>query len=120
MVVVACLSEILRILATRTPYDDNTMIEILHLIVDNFQNLDDISAAPFCRRYTILENCANVKIGNLLFDLKLQNLVDDMFHHFLATIKEDHDAKVLVAMESLMISCIEEMDEISQPIASML
>ena len=96
------------------------MIEVLHLIVDNFQSLDDISADPFCRKSTILENCANVKMGNLLLDLELQNLVDDMFHHFLATIKEDHDTKVSVAMESLMISCIEEMDEISQPITSML
>lgn len=59
-------------------------------------------------------------MGNLLLDLELQNLVDDMFHHFLATIKEDHYTKVSVAMESLMISCIEEMDEISQPITSML
>ena len=104
LAIAACLTEVLRILAPRTPYDDNNMIKILHLIIDNFQSLDDISADPFCIKSTILENCANVKMGNLLVDLELQNLVDDMFHHFLATIKEDHDTKVLVAMESLMIS----------------
>ena len=67
-----------------------------------------------------MENCANFKISNLLLDLELRNLVHDMFHHFLVTIKEDHDTKILVVMESLMISCIEERDEISQPITSML
>ena len=36
LAVAACLSEILRISAPRTPYDDNTMIEILQLIVDSF------------------------------------------------------------------------------------
>ena len=96
------------------------MIEILHLIVDNFQSLDDFSGDPFGRRSTILENCANVKVSNLLLDLELQNLIHGMFHHCLVTIKEDHDTKISVAMESLMISCIEEMDEISQPITSML
>ena len=67
-----------------------------------------------------MENCANVKVSNLLLDLKLQNLVHDMFHHFLVTIKEYHDTKVSVIMDSLVISCIEEMDEISQPIITML
>ena len=43
-----------------------------------------------------------------------------MFHHFLVTIKECHYTKVSIAIESLIILCIEEMDEISQPIVSML
>ena len=43
-----------------------------------------------------------------------------MVHRFLVTIKEDHDTKILVAMKSLMISCIKELDEISQPTTSML
>ena len=36
LVVAACLSEVLRISAPKAPYDDNTMIEILQLIVDSF------------------------------------------------------------------------------------
>lgn len=114
LAVAACLNEVLRILVLKAPYDDNNMIEILHLIVDNFQSLDDFSSDPFGRRSTILENYANVKVCNLLLDLEFQNLVYDIFHHFLVTIKEDHDTKTLVAMESLMILCIEEMDEVTQ------
>ena len=33
---------------------------------------------------------------------------------------KDHDTKISVAIEILIISCTEEMDEISQPITSML
>ena len=36
LAVAACLTEILSISAPKTLYDDNTMIEILQLIVDNF------------------------------------------------------------------------------------
>ena len=93
--VAACLSEILRILAPRTPYDDNTMIEILHLIVDNFQSLDDFSGDPFGKRFTVLKNFTNVQIGNLLLDLELQDLIHDIFHHFLVTIKEYHDNSII-------------------------
>ena len=62
LTIVACLSEVLRILAPKAPYDDNTMIEILQLIVDIFQSINDFSRDPFGRRSTILENCANVKV----------------------------------------------------------
>ena len=47
-----------------------------------------------------MENFTNIKVSNLLLDLELQNLVHDMFHHFLVTIKEDHDTKISVAIES--------------------
>lgn len=83
-------------------YDDNTMIEILHLIIDNFKSLSDINGDSFGRRSTILENCANVKISNLLLDLDLQDLIHDIFHHFLVTIEECHDTKVLVEIERIM------------------
>ena len=75
------LSEVLRILAPKAPYDDNTMIEISHLIVESFQSLDEFNSDPFGRRPIILENCANVKVSNFLLDLELQNLVHGMFCH---------------------------------------
>ena len=117
---VACLSEVLRILAPKAPYDDSTMTETLHLIVNNFQSIDDFSSDPFGRTSALLDNFANIKVSKFLLDFKLQNLVHDMFHHFLVTIKEDHNTKILVVMESLMILCTKEMDEMSQPITSML
>lgn len=61
LAIAACLNEVLRILVAKAFYDDNTMLEILHLIVDSFQSLDDFSGDPFVKRFTILGNFANVK-----------------------------------------------------------
>ncbi|GLJ16209.1 hypothetical protein SUGI_0271310 [Cryptomeria japonica] len=47
VIVTSCLSEITRILAPQVPYDDNTMKEVLHLMVDSFQDLDNIRCPSF-------------------------------------------------------------------------
>ena len=54
-----------------------------------------------------------VKVSNLLLDLEL------IFFSIICFIR-DHDNKISVAIESLMISCTKEMDEMSQPITSKL
>lgn len=96
------------------------MTKILHMIIENFQRLDDIISDPISRRFTILEICAKLKVSNLLLHLGLKDLIHNMFHHFLVTIKEHHDINIFSTMESIMISCIDGMDVISQPIISML
>lgn len=45
--VTSCLSKIMRILALQAPYDDSTMKEVFPLLVDSFQDLDEMKVLTF-------------------------------------------------------------------------
>ncbi|GLJ37293.1 hypothetical protein SUGI_0756450 [Cryptomeria japonica] len=108
------------ILAPQVLYDDETMKEVLHLIVDSFQDLDDFINVHYSRRIAILKIFAGIPISNLLIDLELHDLIYDMFHHFLVTTNGRHVKEIVATMKTIMVLCINESDVISYPQLSML
>lgn len=55
LLITACLMKIIRISAPQGPIEDNTLKEVIPLIVDIFQNLGNIQSHHFSRRTTILK-----------------------------------------------------------------
>lgn len=64
-----------------------------------------------------ISGCAT---GNLLLDLRLYDVIHTTFHNLLGTIKEEHDANVIAAIENIMVMTINESDAHFQPLLQML
>ncbi|KAK8926638.1 hypothetical protein KSP39_PZI018027 [Platanthera zijinensis] len=118
--IASCLSEITRITAPDAPYDDDLMKEIFGLIVGAFKDLDEMSSRSFSKRVSILETVAKVRSCVLMLDLECDDLILEMFHHFLNTIRLKHSYTVFSSMETVMTLVIEESENISAKLLSCL
>lgn len=65
----------MRISARKAPYDDNTLKEIIQLLVDSFQDIDDITRSHFSISVAILETFANLRLNNIMLDFGLNDLI---------------------------------------------
>nr|CAB3447221.1 unnamed protein product [Digitaria exilis] len=120
LAVASCISEITRITAPDAPYDDDAMRDIFSLIVGTFQHLDDIESPSFKKRVAILDTVAKVRSCVVMLDLECDDLINDMFHHFLRTVSSQHPDSVISCMETIMRLVIEESEDVQPQIASCL
>ncbi|KAH0451464.1 hypothetical protein IEQ34_018763 [Dendrobium chrysotoxum] len=79
--IASCFSEIIRITAPDTLYNDDIMKEIFRPIVGDFKNLDEISRCSFSKRVSILETVAKVRSSILMLDLDCNDLIFEMSKH---------------------------------------
>ncbi|CAN6273460.1 unnamed protein product [Urochloa humidicola] len=120
LAVASCISEITRITAPDAPYDDDAMRDVFSLIVGAFQHLDDTQSPFFGRRVSILDTVAKVRSCVVMLDLECDELINDMFHHFLRTVSSGHPDAVVTCMETIMKLVIEESEDVQPQIASCL
>ncbi|XVE71254.1 hypothetical protein DITRI_Ditri10aG0135900 [Diplodiscus trichospermus] len=118
--VAACISEITRITAPDAPYDDDHMKEVFQLIVSSFENLSDKSSRSFVKRTSILETVAKVRSCVVMLDLECDELIIEMFQHFLEAIRDYHAEAVFTSMVTIMTLVLEESEEISVEMLSPL
>lgn len=116
----SCLSEITRITAPDAPYDDEKMKVVFQLIVSSFENLYDESSRSFTKRTVILETVSKVRLCVVMLDLECDGLISDMFQHFLKAIREYHPDNIYSSMEAIMILVLEESEDISTDLVTML
>ncbi|KAK8916174.1 hypothetical protein KSP39_PZI023114 [Platanthera zijinensis] len=113
--VAACINEITRITAPDAPYSDSLMKDIFTVIVDVFGKLDDISGGPsYSKKISILETVAKVRSCVVMLDLECDDLILQMFKHFLKSIRPDHSINVFSSMETIMSLVLEESENISE------
>ncbi|AQK43648.1 hypothetical protein ZEAMMB73_Zm00001d025386 [Zea mays] len=62
-------------------------LDVFSLIVEAFKHLDDIESPFFGRRTSIFDTVAKVRSCVVMLDLECDDLINDMFHHFLRTVK---------------------------------
>ncbi|XP_072990432.1 sister chromatid cohesion protein PDS5 homolog C-like isoform X3 [Typha latifolia] len=116
----SCISEVTRITAPDAPYDDDSMKELFLRIVESFEKLDDMSSTSYGKRVSILETVAKVRSCVVMLDLECDDLILDMFRHFLKTISLNHPENVFSSMETIMTLVIEESEDISPNLVSCL
>lgn len=116
----SCISEITRITAPDTPYDDDLMKEVFQRIVEAFEKLDDMTSESYPRRVSILETVAKVRSCVVMLDLECDELILQMFHHFLRTIGYNDSEYVFSSMETIMTLVIEESEDIPSELLSCL
>ncbi|KAL1532680.1 sister chromatid cohesion protein PDS5 C [Salvia divinorum] len=111
--VASCISEITRITAPDAPYDDDKMKEVFQLIVSSFENFSDVTSRSHEKRATILETVAKVRSCVIMLDLECDQMIVDMFQHFLKAISDYHAEPIIANMETIMTLVIEESEDIS-------
>ncbi|XP_058727060.1 sister chromatid cohesion protein PDS5 homolog C-like [Vicia villosa] len=113
-----CFSELTRITAPNAPYDDHQMKEVFGLIVSSFEILYDKSSRWYEEKILILELVAKLRLCVLMLDLECDDLILEMFQHFLETIREHHPETVFSSMKSIMVLVLDESDDISLDLLS--
>lgn len=111
--VTSCISEITRITAPDSPYDDELMKEFFHLAVSAFENLSHASGRYYMKALSILDTVAKVRSCLLMLDLECDKLVVEMFQHFLKVTRSNHPHFVFAAMETIMTLVIDESEDVS-------
>ncbi|KAE8656633.1 transcription initiation factor TFIID subunit 5-like isoform X1 [Hibiscus syriacus] len=110
--VAACISEITRITAPDAPYDDDQMRDVFQLIVSSFENLSDKCSRSYIKRTSILETVAKVRSCVVMLDLECDDLIVEMFQHFLKAIRDHHPQAVFTSMVTIMSLVLEESEDI--------
>ncbi|XP_068647712.1 sister chromatid cohesion protein PDS5 homolog C-like isoform X2 [Aristolochia californica] len=118
--VASCISEITRITAPDAPYSDDLMKEIFRVIVASFEDLFDASNQSHHKRVSILETVAKVRSCVVMLDLECDDLILEMFQHFLKATRETLPENVFSSMETIMTLVLEESEDISSELLSCL
>ncbi|XP_076898420.1 sister chromatid cohesion protein PDS5 homolog D-like [Bidens hawaiensis] len=118
--VASCLCEVVRITAPDQTYEDEVMKEIFKLYVLAFKQLSNVTGQSYHKVIHILQSVAKVKSFLLMLDLECDALVFEMFEQFLSKIRIGHPRAVFSDIETIMTLIIEESDEISIELLSLL
>ncbi|XP_014515842.2 uncharacterized protein LOC106773633 isoform X2 [Vigna radiata var. radiata] len=113
ILVISCISEIARITAPDAPYDDGQMKEIFKLTVASFEKLSHISGRAYEKVLIILDNVNKVRLCLVMLDLECNDLIIEMFQHFLRFIRSNHPCSAFHSMESIMTMILQESEQIS-------
>ncbi|KAJ1410042.1 hypothetical protein SESBI_22277 [Sesbania bispinosa] len=105
--VTSCFSEISRITAPDAPYDDEQMKW------PAFEKLSHVSGRGYEKALNILDNVSKVRLFLVMLDLECDDLIIEMFQHFLRTIRSNHPSNAIRSMESIMTLVLLESEEIS-------
>ncbi|KAE9616319.1 hypothetical protein Lalb_Chr04g0264431 [Lupinus albus] len=111
--VTCCITEIARITAPEVPFNDELMKEIFKLIVSAFEKLSHVSGHCYEKVLSIIDNFANLRLCLVMLDLGCDDLVIEMFQHFLINIRSNHLRHVIDCMETIMTMVLSESEEIS-------
>ncbi|GER51737.1 sister chromatid cohesion protein PDS5 homolog A [Striga asiatica] len=111
--VASCISEITRITAPDAPYDDEKMKDVFQLIVSSFEDLSEISSRSYGKRAAILDIVAKVRSCVIMLDLECDQMIIEMFQHFLKAIRDYHPEPIFASMETTMTLVLEESEDIS-------
>ncbi|KAL8469825.1 hypothetical protein ACS0TY_032617 [Phlomoides rotata] len=111
--VTSCISEITRITAPDAPYDDERMKIVFQLIISSFEDLSDISSISYNKRARILVTTAEVRSCVIMLDLQCDQMIIEMFQHFLKAIRDNHANVIFASMETIMTRVLEESEDIS-------
>ncbi|KAL3843993.1 hypothetical protein ACJIZ3_001396 [Penstemon smallii] len=109
----SCISEITRITAPDAPYADDQMKDIFQLIVSSFENISDTSSKSHKKRANVLKTMAIVRSCLVMLDLECDQMIVEMFQHFLKGIRDYHAEHIFASMETIMTLVLEESEEIS-------
>ncbi|GLJ06598.1 hypothetical protein SUGI_0042770 [Cryptomeria japonica] len=112
LVVASCLSEIMRIITPQEPYDDDTMKEVLQLVVESLHGLYNVKDPTFGKRAKILDIIARTRSFVLMLDLQCNELILQMFNCVIAEIRKCHSDKVKRYMFNILSMILDEDDDI--------
>ncbi|GLJ46140.1 hypothetical protein SUGI_0971990 [Cryptomeria japonica] len=120
LLVASCLSEITRIAARKDPYEDDTLREVLQLIVESFRGFLYDECPTLGRKVKMLEVMARARSCYFFIDLGCDELILQLFQNFIASICENQGQVIFSYMGTIMILIIDGYVTIPQSLISML
>ncbi|GLJ07342.1 hypothetical protein SUGI_0064820 [Cryptomeria japonica] len=118
LVVVTCISEIMRCTTPKFLYNDDILKEVLQLIVESLHGLQDVKASTFGKRPRILEIVARTRSFVIMLDLKCDKLILQMFNCFIVEIRKRHPDKVKSNMFNILSMILDENDDVCMQLRS--
>ena len=113
LVVACCLSDLLRIHAPDTPFDDNQLRDVFQLLVSQCAGIEDIQGASYHRHVYLIERLAVVKSFVLLPEMA-DDLVLQTFETFFDAVNVEHGMRVEKHMLDILNTCVEGEEGVSQ------
>lgn len=113
------LSNIMMLTTPVPPYSDDLMRRVFRLIVETFQDLDYSEGPTFWKRLEILEVMALVRSYDLMFELKCDDFILQMFQCFFS-VRKHHPDTIITHMQSILSSCMGGHDAICRKLQSHL
>ncbi|CAN1344039.1 Sister chromatid cohesion protein PDS5 homolog C [Linum perenne] len=118
--IASCYTQFTRITAPDAPYDNKGMKELFKVTVEAFQYLSDSSSPYYTKAVSILNTVAKISSCLVMLDLGSDQLILDMFQCFLQIDRSNHSPDALLAMETIMTQVINENEDVSLAILSLL
>ncbi|CAN1814391.1 Sister chromatid cohesion protein PDS5 homolog C [Linum perenne] len=109
--IASCYTQFTRITAPDAPYDNKGMKELFKVTVEAFQYLSDSSSPYYTKAVSILNTVAKISSCLVMLDLGSDQLILDM---------SNHSPDALLAMETIMTQVINENEDVSLAILSLL
>ncbi|CAN0862408.1 Sister chromatid cohesion protein PDS5 homolog C [Linum grandiflorum] len=108
-----CYTQFTRITAPDTPYDDYGMKHLFQLTVEAFQYLSHSTSQYNSKAVSILNTAAEIRSCLVMLDMGVDQLILDMFGHFLAIDGSNCSPDTILAMETIMSLVIDQSDAVS-------
>lgn len=86
LTVASCLSKIIALTLPLPPYNNDTMREILQLIVESLQGLNNVMLPTFQKQQKILELVAEFSFGTLMLNLECHKLIFQFLQNFYTSV----------------------------------
>ncbi|KAG7376538.1 hypothetical protein PHYPSEUDO_013209 [Phytophthora pseudosyringae] len=127
--VACCLVEILRVSAPDSPFSsDEELYRVFKLLIEQLRALapEQTTTSSDLYHFHVLESLATVKSCLLVVGLDCTTEEDEqvvmvqLFEVLFETLGEEHAAKIENLMLNVMVACIEESDEVEQPLLEVI
>ncbi|KAJ8428235.1 hypothetical protein Cgig2_009950 [Carnegiea gigantea] len=107
-----CLSKLIRITTLNLAFEDKLMKKAFRVIVSSFEALPECDGKSYHKRCRILESISRVKSYVVLLDIECDTLILDIFHHLVASPKDDNSTMTLTYVESILVGILTEVDDL--------
>ncbi|POM70127.1 Hypothetical protein PHPALM_13484 [Phytophthora palmivora] len=127
--VACCLVEILRVSSPDSPFSSNEeLYRVFKFLIEQLRALapEQTTTSSDLHHFHVLESLATVKSCLLVVGLDFTSeeeedvMLVQLFRAFFNTLGEEHSAKIENLMLSIMVACIEETDNVEQPLLDVI
>ncbi|MFS7911830.1 putative sister chromatid cohesion protein Pds5 [Helianthus anomalus] len=112
--VACCISEIMRIMSPKNPYNDEQTKDLFEMVVNTFEKLSFANGGRYAKMSKVLKTFSTIRLWVLMLDLKLDGhgLIVRLFKQFL-TVANSNSSAIVFEMEKIMTMIIDEHKELT-------
>nr|XP_043636117.1 uncharacterized protein LOC122607246 [Erigeron canadensis] len=117
--VARCISEILRVMAPGSPYNEEHMKDFIELAVITFEKLSSASGGCYTKMSKVLKALSKFDFSVLMSELEFDDLLVRLFKQFLA-VADSNSPALLLKMKKIMTTIIKQSELIKPETVDLL